>query len=57
MANATLLRLGFVGELVAVTSFPLLAMVLYLLLKHVNWHVAAAMVTFVAVAVAIMSAT
>jgi hypothetical protein len=44
VANAMLFRLGFV------------AMALYVLLKHVNKNVAMAMVTFVAVAVAIMSA-
>lgn len=55
-AETTLMRVGFVGELVALTSFLLLAMALYMLLKHVNRHAAAAMVTFVAVAVAVMSA-
>jgi Domain of unknown function (DUF4386) len=52
-ASATLFRLGFVGDLVQATCFLLTAMALYLLLRHVNRHVAAAMVTFVAVSVAI----
>jgi hypothetical protein len=55
-ANATLFRLGFVSDLLGITFFPLLAMAFYLLFKHVNKNVAAAMVTFVAIAVAIMSA-
>jgi hypothetical protein len=52
-ASATLFRVGFVVDLVGVTLFLLTAMALYLLLKHVNQPVAAAMVTFVAVSVAI----
>jgi hypothetical protein len=52
-ASATLFRLGFVSDLVANTCFLLTAMALYLLLKHVNQLVAAAMVTFVAISAAI----
>jgi hypothetical protein len=52
-ASATLFRVGFVADLVQVTCLLLAAMALYLLLKHVNTLVAQAMVTFVAVAVAI----
>lgn len=52
-ASATLFRLGFVSDLVANTCFLLTAMALYLLLKHVNQLVAAAMVTLVAVSAAI----
>jgi len=53
-ASATLFRFGFVSDLVQATCLLLTAMALYLLLKHVNKLVAAAMVTFVAVSVAIM---
>jgi Domain of unknown function (DUF4386) len=53
-ASATLFRLGFVVDLVQATCFLLTAMALYLLLRHVNRLVAAAMVTFVAISVAIM---
>jgi hypothetical protein len=56
VANATLFRLGFVSDFAGITCYLLVAMALYVLLKHVNRNVAAAMVTFVAVAVAIMSA-
>ena len=51
--SATLFRIGFVSDLVANTCFLLTAMALYLLLKHVNQLVAAAMVTLVAVSAAI----
>src|SRR6266545_242324 len=54
-ASATLFRVGFVSDLVQVTSLLVAAMALYLLLKHVNQLVAQAMVAFVAVAVAIQS--
>jgi len=50
----SLFRFGFVSDLVQATCFLLMAMALYLLLKHVNKLVASAMVTFVAVSVAIM---
>jgi hypothetical protein len=53
-ASATLFRVGFVTDLVQATCFLLTAMLLYRLLRHVNRPVAAAMVTFVAVSVAIM---
>ncbi|MEV1142293.1 DUF4386 domain-containing protein [Micromonospora sp. NPDC049799] len=53
--SATLFRVGFVSELLGATVFLLTGMALYLLLKHVNQPVAAAMVTFVAVSVAIQS--
>jgi Domain of unknown function (DUF4386) len=53
-ASATLFRIGFVSDLVQATCLLLTAMALYLLLRHVNRLVAAAMVTFVAVSVAIM---
>jgi hypothetical protein len=53
--SATLFRAGFVVDLVAVTAFLLTAMVLYLLLRHVDQLAAAAMVAFVAVSVAIQS--
>jgi Domain of unknown function (DUF4386) len=48
-ASATLFRLGFVADLVAATCWLLLAMALYLLLRHVHRLAAAAMVTFAAV--------
>ena len=53
-ASATLFRFGFVSDLVQATCFLLTAMALYLLLRHVSRPVAAAMVTLVAVSVAIM---
>jgi hypothetical protein len=52
-ANATLFRLGFVSELVGITFFVFLGMALYLLLKHVDNLVAAAMMVFVALGTAI----
>jgi hypothetical protein len=52
-ASATLFRVGFVSDLVQVTTMLLVAMAFYLLLKHIHQLAAAAMVTFVAVAVAI----
>jgi hypothetical protein len=52
-ANATLFRLGFVSELVGITFFVFLGMALYMLLKHVNSYVAAAMMVFVALGTAI----
>jgi Domain of unknown function (DUF4386) len=53
--SATLFRVGLTVELVAATAFLFTAMALYLLLAHVDRLVAAAMVTIVAVSVAIMS--
>ncbi|MCY9785286.1 DUF4386 domain-containing protein [Nocardiopsis sp. EMB25] len=54
-ASATLFRVGLVSELVGATAFLMTAMTLYLLLRHVNQLVAAAMVTVVAVSVAMQS--
>ncbi|MFF5210093.1 DUF4386 domain-containing protein [Streptosporangium sp. NPDC000396] len=53
-ANTGLVHNGFVADLVQATFFVFTAMALYLLLKHVNKNVARAMVTFVAISVAIM---
>jgi hypothetical protein len=55
VANQTLLRVAFVAELVAIVAFILLVLVLFRLLQHVNRQIAAAMVIFVAIAVAILS--
>lgn len=55
-ANATLLRIGFVAELAGLVAFILLALVLFRLLAHVNRLAAGAMVTFVAISVAILGA-
>lgn len=55
-ANATLLRVAFVAELIGIVAFILLVLVLFRLLAHVDRHIAAAMVIFVAIAVAILSA-
>lgn len=52
--NAALVRFGFVADLVMATFFLFVAMALYRLLQHVNKDVARAMVTFVAIAVAII---
>lgn len=54
-ASATLFRVGLVSELVGAIAFLLTGMVLYVLLKHVNQLAAAAMVTFVAVSVAMQT--
>lgn len=48
-------RLGFVSDLVGITFYVLLAMALYMLLRHVNAEAASAMVVFVALAAAILS--
>lgn len=53
--QATLFRLGFVSDLVGITLYLLLGMALYLLLRHVNGTVAAALVLFVALGTAIYS--
>jgi hypothetical protein len=53
MASEGLYRLGIVAELVCQTSFLLLAIALYKLLKHVNKLHAISMVAFVVVAVPI----
>jgi hypothetical protein len=54
LANASLVRLGFVADLVQATFFLFVVMALYRLLQHVNKSVARAMVIFVAVAVGII---
>lgn len=53
VANAGLVRLGVVADLFQATEWIFLAMVLYLLLRHVNENAARAMVIFVAVGAAI----
>lgn len=53
--SATLFRLGFVSDLVGITLFLLLGMALYMLLRHVNGNVAAALMVFVALGTAIYS--
>jgi hypothetical protein len=53
VANASLVRMSFVADLVDATFFLLTVMALYLLLHHVNRTVARAMVVFVVVAAAI----
>jgi hypothetical protein len=55
-ANQTLLRAAFVAELIGIVAFILLVLVLFRLLAHVDRHIAAAMVVFVAISVAILSA-
>jgi hypothetical protein len=54
-ANAGLVRIGVVADLLQATVFVFLAMVLYMLLKDVNRGVARAMVILVAIATTIMS--
>nr|WP_225953613.1 DUF4386 domain-containing protein [Kibdelosporangium phytohabitans] len=53
--SAALYRAGLVSELVGAVFFLLTGMALYQLLKHVNHMAATAMVTFVAVSVAMQS--
>jgi hypothetical protein len=53
VANASLVRMSFVADLVDAVFFLLTVMALYQLLQHVNKVVARAMVIFVVVAVAI----
>lgn len=53
-ASATLFRLGFVSDLVGITLYLLLGMALYMLLKHVNHSVAAALMVFVTLGVAVL---
>jgi hypothetical protein len=53
VANASLVRMSFVADLVDAVFFLLTVMALYQLLQHVNKVVARAMFTFVVVAVAI----
>lgn len=52
-ASVTLFRVGFVIDLASGAIFLFTGMALYRLLKHVNQLVAAAMVTFVALSVAV----
>jgi hypothetical protein len=47
--HSTLFRYGFVADLVTATSFVFVGMTLYLLFKHVNKDVAAALMVFVAI--------
>ncbi|PRX45086.1 uncharacterized protein DUF4386 [Prauserella shujinwangii] len=54
-APLTLFRLGFVSELGGAIAFLATGMALYLLFEHVDRRVAAVMVTFVAVSVAMQS--
>jgi hypothetical protein len=54
-ASATLFRVSFVVDVFANLVYLLTAMALYLLFRHVNQVVAAAMVVFVAVGVAVGS--
>ncbi|MEA1903122.1 MAG: DUF4386 domain-containing protein [Actinomycetota bacterium] len=54
-SSSTLFRMGFIADLVSITLFLLVAIVLYVLLKPINEKAALAMVVFNAVAVAIMS--
>jgi uncharacterized protein DUF4386 len=54
VANAGLVRVGVVADLLQATVFVFLAMALYLLLKHVDKHAASAMVLLVAIASTIM---
>lgn len=53
--SADLFRYAFISDLVGTTFFLFTAMALFVLLRHVNQLVAAAMVTLVAVSVAIQS--
>ena len=53
VANASLVRMSFVADLVQATFFLFVVMALYRLLQHVNKSVARAMVIFVVVAVGI----
>jgi hypothetical protein len=54
-ASATLFRVGIFADLVSATVFLLTAMALYVLLRRVNGLAAAAMVTLVAISVAIQA--
>ncbi len=54
-ASAGLFRVGILADLVSATAFLLTAMALHRLLRHVNGPAAAAMVTLVAVSVAIQA--
>lgn len=52
--QASMMRLAFAADLVNITSFLLLALVMYAILKSVDVRIALAMVVFNAVAVAIL---
>ena len=54
VANAGLVRLGFVADLFQATVWVFLGLTLYLLLKHVNKSVAMAMVVLVAIGASIV---
>ena len=54
LANAGLVRIGVIADLLQATVFVFLAMVLYVLLKDVHKHAARAMVILVAIATTIM---
>lgn len=54
VSQASLMRLAFVADLVNITCFLLVALVMYAILKSVDDRIALAMVVFNAVAVAIL---
>ena len=54
VANAGLVRIGVVADLIQATVWVFLGMTLYLLLKHVNKSVASAMVVLVAIGASIV---
>jgi hypothetical protein len=54
LANAGLVRIGVLADLLQATVFVFLAMTLYLLLRHVHRNAATAMVAIVAIAATIM---
>ena len=55
--SAGLVRLGFVTDIVNITAFILVGLVLYALLAHVQPRIAGAFVAFNAIAVAVMGAS
>ena len=55
-ASATLFRVGALSDLVGIACFLVLGLVLYGLLEHVSSRAAVAMLVFVAVSVAVMTA-
>ncbi|HCT75041.1 MAG TPA: DUF4386 domain-containing protein [Micromonosporaceae bacterium] len=57
VANAMLLRVSFVADLLGIACYVLVAMAFYRLLKYVSRNAAAAMMTFVAVGAALMGAS
>ena len=54
MASESLFRIGFVSDLIMMTCYLLLALILYVLLKPVNKNLASLFVLFTLVSVAIM---